>query len=104
MSKKTFIYEFESEGPRGITLEHSLTEEEQLDVTVLDGAAHLRLNRTGMLTLAKWMIKMAEGDYAHRGYHLHINQDFDRDTPERLVLYRTPDTNVGQRPAPSEQQ
>lgn len=103
MSRKKFIYEFESEGPQGITLEYSLTEDEKLDVNVVDGSSHLYLNQTGMLTLAKWLIKMAEGDYGN-GYHLHIHQNFDRDAPERLVLYRTPDTNEGQRPAPSEQQ
>ena len=94
MPKSTFTYEFEREGPIGLTLDHSLEEDEQIDVSIMDGAAHLYLNRAGMLTLAKWMIKMAEGDFGS-GYHLHIHQDFDRDTPEKLVVYRTPDSKAG---------
>jgi hypothetical protein len=85
MARKVFQYEFEQNSHNSISYEFSLEEDEKMDLLMLGGTPFLHLNRSGMLMLARILIKMAHGDYDD-GFHLHLKKDFNEDLPERLVI------------------
>jgi len=82
---KTFKFEFEEEKANRLTYECSLDESEQLETSVGNGVPFIYLNRSAMLTMAKILIKMANGAYSN-GFHLHLHKDFNPDAPDALVL------------------
>lgn len=87
---KRFQFEFEQEGPNRISFEYSPNADEKLGVTSENGTAALYLNRPGMLTLARTLIKMAEGSYKE-GFHVHLRKDFNADLPDCLTVVLSPD-------------
>ena len=98
---KTFTYTFEQGRRDRIEFEYDdlLSEKlryddllsEKLRVEDLGTETPARiLNRSGMLTLAKLLIKMALGDYSDT-FHLHLNSDFDGDQDEVIIVALTRD-------------
>jgi hypothetical protein len=85
MTKIIFNYEFETDRAKSLSYEHSREEDEKLDVFSVDGTPFLHLNRSGMLTLSRILIKMAHGEHED-GFHIHLRQDFNEDLPEKLIL------------------
>jgi hypothetical protein len=85
MARRVFQYEFEQNSHNSISYEFSLEEDEKMDLLMLEGTPFLHLNRSGMLMLARILIKMAHGDYDD-GFHLHLKKDFNVDLPERFVI------------------
>jgi hypothetical protein len=90
MMQKKFVYEYESDPQNRITFDYSPEADEKLSSSASDDGPVLYMNRPGMLTLAKILIKMAEGDYKE-GFHVHLRQDFNADLPERLTVILSPD-------------
>jgi hypothetical protein len=82
--KRTFTYEFEDDGHNRITYEYSPEEDERLEVLIQDGQCFVAANRSGLLTLARILIKMAYGNY-DSGFHVHLRKDFDGEKEEILV-------------------
>jgi hypothetical protein len=87
--KKTFTYEYEEASPGSLSYEISLEENERLVTLVEDGKPILYMNRPAMLTLAKLLIKLAEGPYEEQ-FHLHLRRDFG-DGPDALTVMLYPD-------------
>jgi hypothetical protein len=83
--KHRFEFEFEQEKKNRMTFEYSPEADERLDVLIEDKTPILSLNRSGMITLAKTLIKMALGSYDD-GFHVHLRKDLNADLPDRLVL------------------
>jgi hypothetical protein len=83
--KKTFNFEFEEEKHNRLTYECSLDEDERLETSVENGVPFIYLNRSAMITMAKILIKMANGPYSN-GFHLHLHKDFNEDAPDAVVL------------------
>lgn len=83
--KKTFTFEYDDEKPDTLSYQVSLEEDEKLDSSVENGVPFVYLNRSAMITLAKILIKIANGSYSH-GFHLHLYKDFNADEPERVVV------------------
>ena len=90
MMTKRFQFEFEQDGPNRISFEYSPNADEKLAATSEGGVAALYLNRPGMLTLARTLIKMAEGDYKE-GFHVHLRKDFNADLADCLTVVLSPD-------------
>lgn len=89
--KKRFEYQFEPDAQKdSITFEYSQDADEKLDTLIENGAPILYLNRPGMLTLAKMLIKMATGSYSEQ-FHVHLHKDFNADEPEKLTVMLYPD-------------
>jgi hypothetical protein len=89
--KTRFQYEFEQDAQKDqITFEYSPDADEKLDTLTENGKPILYLNRPGMLTLAKILIKMAEGPYSEQ-FHVHLHKDFNADLPETLTVMLYPD-------------
>lgn len=94
--KKQFQFEFEEERQNRITFEYSPDADEKLDTLIENGVPILYLNRPGMITLAKILIKMAMGPY-NDGFHVHLNKDLNADLPNRLtVMLHQPQGSVGE--------
>jgi hypothetical protein len=92
MTKKHFAYDFELEAPNQISLDYSCEEDEKMSSTIENGVPFLYLNKSGMITLARALIKMASGNH-QPGFHVHLNKDFNADLPECLtVLLAADDT------------
>jgi hypothetical protein len=87
--KKSFTFEFDEERPETLSYELSWNENERLMSSVEDGIPTLYMNRPAMLTLAKILIKMAQGPYTEQ-FHVHIRKDFG-DGPEALNVMLFPD-------------
>ena len=87
--KKTFTYEYEEGRPGSLSYEISLEENERLETLVEDETPTLYLNRPAMLTLAKLLIKLAEGPYAEQ-FHVHLKKDFG-EGPDALTVMLYPD-------------
>ena len=83
--KKQFQFEFEEERQNCITFEYSPEADEKLDTLVENEVPILYLNRPGMITLAKMLIKMATGPYDD-GFHIHLNKDLNANLPNRLIV------------------
>jgi hypothetical protein len=89
--KRLFEYEFEQDAQKDrITFEYSPDADEKLDVLIENGKPILYLNRPGMLTLAKILIKIAGGHYSEQ-FHVHLYKDFNADKAETLTLMLYPD-------------
>ena len=90
MAMKRFLYEFEQDAPNRISFEYSPNADEKLEATSENGTATLYLNRPAMLTLARTLIKMADGDY-REGFHVHLHRDFNADLPDCLTVVLSQD-------------
>jgi hypothetical protein len=87
--KKTFTYEYEEGDPGSLTYEISLGENERLETLVEDEKPILYMNRPAMVTLAKLLIKLAEGPYEEQ-FHIHLRKDFG-EGPAALTVMLYPD-------------
>jgi hypothetical protein len=83
--KKEFNFEFEEEKKNRITFDYSPEADESLDTLVENGVPILYLNRPGMITLAKILIKMSVGSHDN-GFHVELTKDFNADLPIRLIV------------------
>jgi hypothetical protein len=83
--KKTFTFEYEEDQHNRLSYQMSLEEDERLASSVENGVPFIFLNRSGMITLAKTLIKMANGSYSE-GFHVHLHKDFNVDLPECVVI------------------
>jgi hypothetical protein len=90
MKRNTFHFEFEDESAAEsgrkhdtITYEDSPAQDERLRVEMMNGAPFVFANSTGLLTLAKILVKIAMSKY-RAGFHVHLHQDFNADLPEVL--------------------
>jgi hypothetical protein len=88
--KKAFHLEFDDESAAGsgmkhdgITYEYAAEEDERLRVETVNGVSFIYANSSGLLTLSKILIKIAMSKYED-GFHLHLHQDFNADSPEVL--------------------
>lgn len=90
MTKKHFSYDFEEDTADRISFDYSPKGDDKIDSTVESGTPVLYLNRPGMITLARTLIKMAMGDY-RAGFHVHIRKNFNADLPEGLTVILSPD-------------
>jgi hypothetical protein len=90
MTKKQFLYEYEQDVRNRLTFDYSPEADEKLKTSANGNESVLYLNRPGMLTLARTLIKIAEGDY-QAGFHIHLRQDFNADLPECLTVILSPD-------------
>lgn len=94
--KNNFQFEFEEERQNHITFEYSPEADEKLDTLIENGVPILYLNRPGMITLAKILVKMAMGPYDD-GFHVNLSKDFNADLPNRLaVMLHQPQGSVGE--------
>jgi hypothetical protein len=71
------VYEFEEAQPNTINFEYSPNADERLSTVIENGCPIPYLNRSGLLTLAKLLIKMSLGPYTD-GFHVHLSEDFTR--------------------------
>jgi len=84
--KKRFVYEYEDLSEEGaMECEYSEETEEKLVVNLSGETVFITGNSEGLLALAKMLIMMAEGKYDD-GFHIHVNEDFDGDKRENLVI------------------
>jgi len=83
--RKQFTYTYDEDGNNRISFEYSPEADEKLASSVVNGVPFIYLNRSGMITLARILIKMANGSYSE-GFHVHLRKDFNADAPESLVL------------------
>jgi hypothetical protein len=90
MTKRHFAYEFEQDKSNRISFDYSPRGDDKIDSTVENGTPVLYLNRPGMITLARTLIKMATGDH-QAGFHVHLRKDFNADLAEALTVILSPD-------------
>ncbi len=90
--KKVFHFEFDDESAAEsgskhdrITYECSTAENERLRIDMVDGVPFIFANGSGLLTLAKILLKIALSKYKD-GFHVHLHQDFNADSPEVLAV------------------
>jgi hypothetical protein len=91
--KKTFTYEYEEGRPGSLSYELSLEENEKLETLIEDGIPALYMNRPAMLTLAKLLIKLAEGPYSEQ-FHVHLKKNFGEGPDELTIMLYPDDTNL----------
>ena len=87
---KEFNYKFEVDKPNQITFEYSSEADEKLDVGFQGKTPILYLNRQGMITLAKMLVKMASSPHPEQ-FHVHLRKDFNADEPESVTIMLYPD-------------
>jgi len=87
---KQFTYTYEEDRKDSISFEYSPDADEKLATSVENGIPFVYLNRSGMITLAKVLIKMASGSYSD-GFHVHLHENFDADALEKLVVLLSPE-------------
>ena len=90
MEQKKFAYKFEKEPANRITLDYSPLGDDKIDCTIENGIPFVYLNRPGMITLARTLIKIALGNH-QEGFHVHFNKGFNADLPECLTILLSPD-------------
>jgi len=83
MAQKSFAFDFEDRSPKSIAFECEGTE--RLRTTTEAGVPFVFANRTGMLALAKLLVKLSMGEYK-QGFHIHLRSDFSGDAAQRDVL------------------
>ncbi len=90
--KKVFQFEFDDESATEsgrqqdrITYDCSAEEDERLRIEMVNGVPFIFANSSGLLTLAKILVKIALGKYKN-GFHVHLHQDFNADSPEVLAV------------------
>jgi hypothetical protein len=89
MTKKHFAYDFELDEPNQISFDYSSDGDEKIDTSIENGLPFLYLNRTAMITLARTLIKLANGNY-RAGFHVHLHKDFNADLPECITILLSP--------------
>ena len=82
---KQFTYTYDENARDRISFDYSPEADEKLSSSVENGVPFIYLNRSGMITLARILIKIANGSYTE-GFHVHLHKDFNADEPENLVL------------------
>jgi hypothetical protein len=80
-----FAYEFDEPQKNLIHFDYSPDAGEAFATSVEAGVPVLYLNRSGLLTLAKTLIRMSMGPYTD-GFHVHLQRNFDADQPECLTI------------------
>jgi hypothetical protein len=90
---KTFTYKFKEDEPNRISFDYSPAADEKLDTAQEAESSTLYMNRSGMLTLARILIKLAEGEYK-KGFHVHLPKDFNADFPDKLVIVLSSDDEL----------
>lgn len=90
MKKKHFAYDFEQDSANRISFDYSPEGNDKIESGIESGNPVLYLNRPGMITLARTLIKMATGDY-QAGFHVHLRKNFNADLPEALTVILSPD-------------
>jgi pyruvate formate-lyase activating enzyme-like uncharacterized protein len=91
---KQFNYQYEDDGKNRIKIEYDSEAGERMQTSVEDGVPYLYLNRAAMITLAKILVKIANGNYTD-GFHIHLYKDFNADEVESLVvLLSSPEVKV----------
>jgi hypothetical protein len=90
MPKKRSIHLILPSGSQSMSFEYSPREDEKIDSSIENGAPYLYINRPGMITLARILMKMATGDYV-AGFHVHLEKNFDSDLPECVAIILSPD-------------
>ncbi len=83
--KHRFEFEFDDESPNSITFEYSPDADERLEIGTEEGRPILYANASGLITLAKILLKMGLGAYTE-GFHVHLHKDFNADEPECLAV------------------
>jgi hypothetical protein len=86
---QTIAFEFEQEKPNHITFEYSPEADERLDTVIENGEPIVYLNRSGLTTLAKILLKMSLGRYSD-GFHVHLYKDFNARERECLTIMLHP--------------
>ena len=86
--KKTFLFEYEDDRPNSVTYDLSLEEDERLESLVENGTPVIYMNRSAMLTMAKLLIKIAEGQHTEQ-FHVHLKKDFG-EGPDALTIMLYP--------------
>jgi hypothetical protein len=89
-NKKKFVIEFEDESAKATGKKHdgiqiSLTEEESLSSSEVDGVPSIAGNGPAPVKLGEILIRMGLSEYAS-GFHLHVNEDFNSDQKEILII------------------
>jgi hypothetical protein len=92
---KQFTYEFDETSPNTIHFDYSPEADERLRTAFECGSPSLYLNRSGLLTLAKILIKMSMGPYTN-GFHVHLHEDLNADHPECLTIMLNEDADPSQ--------
>ena len=87
--KRTFTFEFEEDKANTLSYEVSLDEDERFESLVENETPILYMNRSAMLTMAKVLIKIAEGRYTEQ-FHVHLKKDFG-EGPDALTIMLYPD-------------
>jgi len=82
---KQFTYVYDEDRKDSISFEYSPDADEKLATSVEHGVPFIYLNRAGMITLAKILIKIASGSYSD-GFHVHLHGDFNADAPESVAI------------------
>ena len=95
-----FVYEFAEAKSNTIHFDYSDDGDEQLNTTVENGAPVLYLSRSGLLTLAKILIKMSLSTHSD-GFHVHLHEHFDADAPECLTVMVVQQNQIASDPARS---
>ena len=90
MTKKRFVYEYKADETNSISIDYSPDGDDTLDTSIENGTPFLYLNRPGMITLARILIKMATGD-KQEGFHVHLHKHFNADLPDCLTVLLAPD-------------
>jgi hypothetical protein len=94
-AKREFHYEFEEPLPNRFSLDYSKEKDEKVEVVLDKESTTLCLNRSAMLTLARALIKIAQGGYSE-GFCVHFNKDFDAALPHRFdIVLQSDDKTVG---------
>ncbi|MCZ2080649.1 MAG: hypothetical protein LC130_37245 [Bryobacterales bacterium] len=81
----TFTFTIPQNDANQITFDYDEEAREQLDSQIEDSKPVVFMNREGMVTMAKLLLKMAHGSYSD-GFHVHLHQNFDADEPEVLTI------------------
>jgi hypothetical protein len=90
MTKRRFVYEYKVDETNSITIDYSPEGDDTIETSIENGIPFLYLNRLGMITLARILIKMATGDH-QEGFHVHLRKHFNADLPECLTVLLAPD-------------
>ena len=80
-----FAYQFDEPQKNRIHFDYSPDADEAVLTSVENGLPVLYLNRSGLLMLAKTLIRMSMGPYTD-GFHVHLRRNFDADQPECLTI------------------
>lgn len=81
----TFTFTIPQNDANQITFDYDEEAREQLDSQIEDSRPVVFMNREGMVTMAKLLLKMAHGSYSD-GFHVHLRQNFNADEPEVLTI------------------